>query len=434
MSTDKSLKALGTEPAKGMRDFLPRETALRDKVTNIVLNTYRSYGFERVETPILEDIRRLLHGDGGENLRLLFKVLKRGDKLDLSQPGITENDISEYGLRFDLTVPLVRYYANHRATLPRPFKAIQIGPVFRAERPQRGRYRQFYQCDIDVIGDASTAAEIEVITVTAQALAGIGFKGITVRLNDRRILSALGSAAGVSQERHGSLFIILDKKDKIGIEGVEKELLAGDFSEQSVQFLVSALKGVQSTNGEIPAALSEYIHTEEGKQGIKDLNEIKKSLTTLLGAGSAIHFDLTLVRGMGYYTGPIFEIELQEFPGISAAGGGRYDTLIGKMVGEQIPACGFSIGFERVMTILDEHPELLPSEKGARKVAMFFDNDHSFVGAQQVAQEIRIKDGDICAVFSMPKKLGTRLEQLKGAGYTHFVRFENNVLGEIKPI
>lgn len=432
-------KKLSTEPAKGMRDFLPKETLIRDTAINIILETYRAYGFERIETPIIEDLKRLLSGDGGENLRMLFKILKRGEKLDLSKPGLTEDEISEYGLRFDLTVPLVRYFVQHQAQLPKPFKSIQIGPVFRAERPQRGRYRQFYQSDIDIIGERSLKAELELVAVTSRAINRLGFSGTKVRVNDRRILTAMANYAELEENAHSAAFVVLDKLDKVGVSGVRDELAKKQFSESSINKICTLLELYAAPSPNIPPQLiqliSDFAPTTEGTRGVfDDVDEILKAGAGLMSDNSSVVFDLTLVRGMGYYTGPIFEMELAEFPGLAAAGGGRYDNLVGKLTGVDAPACGFSIGLERVALVLEENPGRLHlNPSGCEKVALFSAKETPFTEAFTASEDLR-KQGHQCAVFETPNKLHTKLEQLKAQGYTAFAKYEGGLVSDIRRI
>lgn len=438
-SNTKSSKKISTEPAKGMRDFLPKETLIRDTAISIILDTYRAYGFERIETPIIEDLSRLLSGDGGENLRMLFKILKRGEKLDLTKPNLTEDDIAEYGLRFDLTVPLVRYFVQHQAQLPKPFKSIQIGPVFRAERPQRGRYRQFYQSDIDIIGDRTLKAELELAAVTSRAMNRLGFTGTKVKVNDRRILTAMANYAEFDEAAHSAAFVILDKLDKVGIAGVREELTRKQFALASVDKLCSLLELYASPSDHVPPQLIQLISkfappSESGRGVFEDIQEILKSGAGLLAENSAFVFDLTLVRGMGYYTGPIFEMELAEFPGLAAAGGGRYDNLVGKLTGLDAPACGFSIGLERVALVLEEHPGRLNLNPiGCERIALFTSKEIPFTEAFTASEELR-HQGHQCAIFESPNKLHAKLEQLKSQGYTAFAKYEGGRVSEIRRI
>src|SRR5262245_14490476 len=337
---------LPTAPVRGTRDLLPAECALRDEALAAILRTYRSWGFARIETPALEHLELLTGGQGGENEKLIFKLMKRGEKLHealAASAGAApaEDALADCGLRFDLTVPLARYYAEHQSELPLPFKAIQVGPVWRAERPQKGRYRQFTQCDIDVIGEAGPQAEIELLLATTDALAALGLAGFTVRINDRRFLLAFAAHCDVTtpadQER---LFIALDKLDKVGLDGViaelEEQQLRGRLMRPHLELLQKA------SAEDDPLARFEPMAWAAGSLGA--LRGIAASVRAALGAAARVAVDFTLVRGMGYYTGPIFEISAEGSPG-SLAGGGRYDKMIGRVLGRDVPACGFSIGF-----------------------------------------------------------------------------------------
>ena len=396
-----------------MRDILPAEAAIRDWVQGKILATYRRFGYTRIETPALENIQLLTGDDGGENAKLVFKVMKRGEKLDLSKPGLGEDDLVDLGLRFDLTVPLVRFYTSNRAQLPRVFKAIQIGPVFRAERPQKGRYRQFTQCDIDIIGLEEGLAEAELLVGSAEALIAVGFEGFTIRLNDRRILTAIAAASGVEEARYGSVFITLDKLDKIGVDGVKKELAQQGFIEQQIDRLAMTLAGVDgisvedfakrlggSLDGKVPALIREILNAVGADAG----NRYK------------VAFDPTLVRGMGYYTGPVFEIAQPGYD-FSVAGGGRYDRMVGKLSGEEAPACGFSIGFERVVTILMDKAFTPPTE--AKLTALLVPDGTGLGRALAAARDLRI-EGIAPSLFPLEKKLGRQLESLQGSGFTHY--------------
>ncbi|HTE05104.1 MAG TPA: histidine--tRNA ligase [Planctomycetota bacterium] len=356
-----------TSPVRGMRDLLPQECELRDWAVGVILDTYRRFGFQRVETPALEHLSLLTGGDGGENEKLIFKVLKRGDELRngamkwrakltnlqdateqtpaAASPSSDENDLVDAGLRYDLTVPLARFYAEHQAELPTPFKSIQIGPVWRAERPQKGRFRQFTQCDIDVLGEAGESAEIDLILATTEALSALGLAHFTVRINDRRLLQDYARRCGVAEEKRDGFFITLDKLDKISAEAAAAELVALGLSSDAARDAVTGLV-TQREN----ASLASFAPDSPDARA---LESILAALLPALAGRAHVVFDPTLVRGMGYYTGPIFEIGVEGLP-YSIAGGGRYDRMIGKLLGREVPACGFSIGFERVIALLLE--------------------------------------------------------------------------------
>ncbi len=368
----------------GMRDILPKETYIRDWVSDKILKVYQKYNFERIETPILENIQNLKRQDGGENLSLIFEVLKRGDKLDevLKTQAFSKDDLIDYGLRFDLTVPLVRYFVNNQANLTNPFKSIQIGPVFRAERPQKGRFRQFTQCDIDIIGVKNESCEIELIDATAKALVAIGFKDFTVVINDRRLITNLLKSLNLPDNEMAKVFIIIDKIDKIGQSGMEAEIDAS-FDHSIAQKLKLTLDNLlqisQSNNTDV---IKNFKDLKSILPGI-DLNEIEN----ILGAMNKVinickalssdlynfKFDPTLARGMGYYTGMIFEIKAGGV-NYSLAGGGRYDNMIGKISNRPTPACGFSIGFERVVGLLLDQ-NLTENITSSDKLALIYNSD-----------------------------------------------------------
>ena len=313
--------ALIKKPVNGMKDILPGEMALREYVTGIIRRIYTAYGFSSIETPAVEHIENLLSKQGGDNEKLIFKILKRGEKLHLDTAE-TEADVTDSGLRYDLTLPLSRYYANHAGELPAPFKALQMGPVWRADRPQRGRFRQFTQCDIDILGEADCTAEAELILAIADVLSALEFHGFTIRINDRRLLKDTAAEAGFDETDYDSVFITLDKMDKIGRDGVIAELTEKFSEEKALRYMAA------------------FDRSEPGY----DLPKIMSLVNALKPEDCHIAFDPTLVRGMSYYTGPIFEISVDEF-GSSVGGGGRYDGMIGKFTGQQVPAVGFSIGF-----------------------------------------------------------------------------------------
>jgi len=410
------------QPARGMRDILPTEAAIRDWMQTRILETYRRFGYTRIETPALENIQLLTGDDGGENAKLVFKVMKRGEKLDLTRPGLGEDDLVDLGLRFDLTVPLVRFFTSNRASLPRAFKAIQIGPVWRAERPQKGRYRQFTQCDIDIIGLEEGLAEAELLVASAEALIAVGFEGFTIRLNDRRILTAIAAASGVDESRYGSVFITLDKLDKIGIDGVRKELAQQGFAEAQIDRLASMLDGVEGISVEdFARRLGDSLQAKV--PGL--VREILDAVGADAGNRYKVVFDPTLVRGMGYYTGPVFEIAQPGYD-FSIAGGGRYDRMVGKLSGEEAPACGFSIGFERVVTILMDKAFTPPTE--AKLTALLVPEGTDLRRALSTSRTLR-GEGLAPSLFPLEKKLGRQLEGLQASGFTHYAVLE----GEGRP-
>ena len=389
---------------KGTNDYLPEVQALRDYLQGVILRTYQNNGYERIATPIIEDIENLDNSDGGENLKLIFKVMKRGEKLSKALEAGRFDDLADMGLRYDLTLPLTRYYSANRDKLAKPFKVIQMGDVFRAEQPQKGRLRQFVQCDIDVIGSDAPSVEIECINVMGKALQNIGIKNFKMKINDRRVLNAMLTSAGFAKEDLMSVCISFDKLDKIGVDGVVGELTEKGFRPEVIAKFRSLIEG-----GEI--TLEKAMDFCEDKTAAENLKHIIDVSNELAAGAYETVFDMSLVRGQGYYTGTIFEVESLDF-GSSIAGGGRYDNLVGKFLGEDIPACGFSIGFERICAILMDQGFEIPGRP--KKFAVVFDED-------QVAEAIRYADGkrgeyDVTLV---PKtgKLGKLFVRLEGQGF-----------------
>lgn len=355
-------------PVKGMAEHLPKDMALREYVLSKIKENYKKFGFSLISTPIVEHIENLTSGQGGDNEKLIFKILKRGEKLNLDE-GV--ENLSDSGLRYDLTMPLSRFYANNGENLTMPFKALQIGEVFRADRPQKGRFRAFTQCDIDILGDNSNLAEIELICATVQTLNSLGIKGLKVRVNDRNILKGLALASGFKEEETGDVLIIIDKLDKIGLDGVKNELLANGYNKKCVESYCKYFENILNV-------LPKDLITNQTKDFVKqetidNLTEIISVASSVL-KGCNIVFDPTLVRGMGYYTGPIFEIEIAGY-NLSVAGGGRYDNMIGKFAGKEVAACGFSIGFERIIGIIEEN-NLIKAEE-SEKIAAILSKDLS---------------------------------------------------------
>ncbi len=417
--------ALSKKPVTGMKDILPEEMKIRDYVMGVIKETYAKFGFTSIETPCMENIANLSNKQGGENEKLIFKVLKRGEKLNL-ETAENESDLVDFGMRYDLTVPLVRFYSNNMANLPSPFKALQMGNVWRADRPQRGRYRQFMQCDIDILGEPSNLAEIELILATTTTLGKLGFKGFEIRINERRILKAMAAYSGFPEEEFDTVFIILDKMDKIGLDGVAQELVKSGFGQESVDKYLGLFKGIESA----PNGL-EYLAGELGEyldEDIKEnLSEIIDSVKATKASEFEIVFDPTLVRGMSYYTGTIFEIAIPEFGG-SCGGGGRYDKMVGKFTGNDVPACGFSIGFERIVLLLLESGFKIPNE--SEKVAFLIEKGIAKDRLCDIiaqAQETR-KSGKQVLVARMNKNKKHQKEQLEAQGYTEFVDFYREAL------
>lgn len=395
-------------PVKGTRDYLPKETEIRDFLQNIIMETYSSAGFQRITTPIIEDSVNLDKSEGGENLNLIFKILKRGKKLESALAGDhpTEKELADMGLRYDLTLPLSRYYANNRNELLSPFKVIQMDRVYRAERPQKGRLREFMQCDIDIIGNESRDAEIELILTTTKALNRVGLTDYKVKINDRRILSDIFAYAGFAKEDNEKLAIIFDKQDKIGIDGVKAELEENGFDQTGIDKFI-ALFADGSLTLESVANVCDASYVTE-------LQRIIDAVTKVSKGAIPVEFCPSLVRGQGYYTGTIFEVEAAGYSG-AVAGGGRYDNLIGKFLNEDIPAVGFSIGFERIFGILMEQNYSIPNRK--KKIAVFYDAD-TYAEALIYAEELR--NNYIVSVIARPKKLGKYLNKLEAQGFDGF--------------
>ena len=343
--------ALSKKPVNGMKDILPEEMQIRDYVQQVIKETYRSFGFTPIETPCMENIANLSNKQGGENEKLIFKVMKRGEKLKIAEAK-EEADLVDFGMRYDLTVPLVRFYANNANDLPSPFKALQMGSVWRADRPQRGRYRQFMQCDIDIIGEPSNLAEIELILATTTTIGRLGFKNFEIRINERRILKAMAAYSGFPEEEFDTVFIILDKMDKIGLDGVAEELAKEGYTKESIDKYLALFEGVSKAQNGIKY-LADTLQGFLEPEVEQNLQEIIDSVEAAKTADFKMVFDPTLVRGMSYYTGTIFEIAMPEL-GAACGGGGRYDKMVGKFTGNDVPACGFSIGFERIIMLLME--------------------------------------------------------------------------------
>ena len=412
--------ALKKKPVTGMKDILPAEMAIRDYVIRLIKETYGTFGFSSIETPCVEHIENLSSKQGGENEKLIFKILKRGEKLKLDTAE-TEADLVDGGLRYDLTLPLSRYYSNHANELPSPFKALKMGNVWRADRPQRGRYRQFMQCDIDILGEPTNLAEIELILATTTLLGKLDFKNFTIRINDRRILKAMAAYSGFAPESYDTVFIILDKMDKIGLEGVREELEKEGFDKACVDKYLALFE-------EITNDVQGVRYVKEKLEGVLEpeyadgLELIMNSVDAVKAADFKIAFDPTLVRGMSYYTGPIFEISMDEFGG-SVGGGGRYDEMIGKFTGNNTCACGFSIGFERIIMLLMERGFQIP-QIGTKK-ALLIEKNMPAEGMMKVlkqAEEDR-KNGSVVTIAVMKKNKKFQKEQLKEEGYEEIVEF-----------
>jgi histidyl-tRNA synthetase len=419
--------ALIKKPVTGMKDILPSEMQLRDYCIGVIKKTYAEFGFTSIETPCVESLANLNSKQGGENEKLIFKVMKRGEKLNL-ETAKEENDLTDSGLRYDLTVPLVRFYANHASELPSPFKALQMGNVWRADRPQKGRYRQFMQCDIDILGEATNLAEIELILATTTTLGKLGFKDFKIRINERRILKAMAAYSGFPEESYDDVFITLDKMDKIGIDGVSEELEKEGFERASIDKyldLFRSIEGKTDISGLkiIADKLGDFLDTEVRES----LEEIITSVDATKTAQFEMVFDPTLVRGMSYYTGTIFEVSMPQYGG-SCGGGGRYDKMVGKFLGQDTPACGFSIGFERIIMIMMDEGFKIPGE-GKRKAYLI---EKGIKGERlseiiSEAQKERL-EGNQVLVVRMNKNKKFQKQQLSEQGYEDVKEFYLNPL------
>lgn len=411
---------MSTLPVRGTKDYLPKEVEIRDYLRTKIENIYKNFGFNKINTPTMEDIERLNKSDGGENLAMIFKILKRGQKLDLSKSDISENDLVDSGLRYDLTMPLSRYFANNKHLLSMPFKALQIDKVFRAERPQKGRLREFYQCDIDIIGDASIFAEMELIAATTAALEAIGFTDFTVRINDRRILTDMILAAGFTSEDVDSVCISFDKLDKIGLDGVKAELLEKEYAPDVVAKFIDILN---AADADALSAAEKYCTNDAV---IADLKQVLAFANQIADGKFTAVYDKSLVRGMGYYTGMVFEIVSPKF-GSSVAGGGRYNDMIGKFLGESVPAVGFSIGFERISAILLSEGFEPPAKE---KVVLAYAAETPFVEVVTKAKALQ-EQGKIVTMLKRSKKFGKQLDMLVADGAKLLISAED---GSSKPL
>lgn len=407
--------ALKKKPVTGMKDVMPAEMEIRDYLIGLIKDTYKTFGFQSMETPCVEHIENLCSKQGGDNEKLIFKILKRGEKLKIDEAK-EENDLVDGGLRYDLTVPLARYYSNHANELPSPFKALQIGSVWRADRPQKGRFRQFVQCDIDILGEASNLAEIELILATTAMLGKLDFKNFTVCINDRIILKSMAAYSGFKEEDYDEVFIVLDKMDKIGPEGVEAELIEMGYTSESVKTYLSLFDEVASDVSGVrylKEKLGDYL-SDETADG---LELIMSSVEAAKECDFKLQFTPTLVRGQSYYTGTIFEVTMDDFGG-SVAGGGRYDKMIGKFTGQDTPACGFSIGFERIVMLLLENGYKVPG--GRQKKAYLLEKKlpkEAMLKVLALAKADR-EAGRQVLIVNMKKNKKFQKEQLIEDGYT----------------
>jgi len=411
---------LSKTPTKGMRDFLPNEYRMRQQLMSVIQSTYEKYGFSRIETPCVENIKLLCSKQGGDNEKLIFKILKRGEKLE----NATEGELCDLGLRYDLTVPLARYYANNQGQLPSVFKAMQMDNVWRADRPQKGRYRQFVQCDIDIVGDPTNLAEMELITATTEALSNLGFDNVVVRLSDRRLLKALVEKCGFEPSQYDSVFIALDKLDKLGVRGVMEEIeqIAPG---KSVEFIdmINRITGSSDSFEACVAELGEFL-PQEVATNVREILDV----TNHTVKNGKVVFDVTLVRGMGYYTGTIYEISLDGLA-ISAGGGGRYDKMIGKIIGNDVPACGFSIGFERIVMLLQERG-IFGNQTSATAVVIDKNADAKQVKEVMDSCAFLRNNGRVVLVRRI-KNFAFQLKQLQEQGCDKIFEYKDGKLNQV---
>lgn len=412
--------ALTKKPVNGMKDILPDEMQIRDYVQGVIRDTYRSFGFTPIETPCMENIGNLSSKQGGENEKLIFKILKRGEKLKLAEAA-EEMDVVDFGMRYDLTVPLARFYANNANNLPAPFKALQMGNVWRADRPQRGRYRQFMQCDIDILGEAGNLAEIELILATTTTIGRIGFENFEIHINERRILKAMARYSGFAEDAFDTVCIILDKMDKIGRDGVAAELEKEGFAKEAVDKYLSLFDGVEKADNGL-AYLAETLADDLEDGVYENLKEIIDTVEATKTAAFDLVFDPTLVRGMGYYTGTIFEIVMPQL-GAACGGGGRYDKMIGRFTGNDVPACGFSIGFERIVLLLMEQNFKIPTQPA--KKAYLIEKGYPAEALAEVIGKAQAEraQGKQVLVVRMNKNKKFQKEKLAAEGYEDFEEF-----------
>ena len=413
--------ALSKKPVTGMKDILPDEMQIRDYVIGVIKDTYGKFGFSSIETPCMENIANLTNKQGGDNEKLIFKVLKRGEKLNVAE-ATTEDEVVDGGMRYDLTVPLVRYYSNNAANLPAPFKALQMGNVWRADRPQRGRYRQFMQCDIDILGEPSNLAEIELILATSTTISNLGFKNFQIRINDRRILKAMATYAGFKEEDFDGVFISLDKMDKIGADGVLAELLEKGYGDEAqckkYMDLYTQIENEKDGVNWLIEKLGDTLDPEV----VASFKEILDSVNATKADTFELVFDPTLVRGMSYYTGTIYEIVMPEL-GAACGGGGRYDKMVGKFTGNDVPACGFSIGFERIVLLLMESGFKVPTAPS--KVAYLIEKGVAGSRLCEILAKAQSEraNGKQVLVVRMNKNKKFQKEQLTAEGYVEYEEF-----------
>lgn len=407
-----------TNPVRGTVDYMPREMEVRTYAEKIILDTYKKNGFLQIKTPILENLDLLTSGDSGDNQKLMFKTIKRGGQLDLTKPNLTEKDITEEGLRYDLTVPLVRFFSNNKEKLPYPFKAIQIDEAFRAERPQKGRVRQFTQCDIDILGESSPIGEIELLIAGSMAYKNLGFTKITFKVNDRRVLNEIIKTAGFDSDKTTEICISLDKFDKIGIVGVKQELIDNGFETEKVEKLMSIFEKLKSSNSndESFEILKSFGISEEI---VSSLKLIIETVSKYIDSNFKIVYDSSIIRGQGYYTGTVFEVYDDDF-GRAIGGGGRYDKMVEKFLNTPVPAVGFSIGFYSVVMLMLEKNTL----KNNNKLALIYDKKAEIGDILNAKFDLISKGYDV-STFVFPKNFNNFAEKIKQNGYNKIVKLQN---------
>ncbi len=407
------------EPVRGTQDYLPKQMQQRQFIANTIEEVYSQNGFLKIKTPIIEDLDLMLGSDGGDNIKLMFKILKRGDKLDLSKPNQSIKDVSDLALRYDLTVPLARFYANNQNFLPMPFKAFQLDEAFRADRPQKGRLRQFTQCDIDILGDKTINAEIELLVCAGQALTSLGFKDFVFKINNRKILNQIIIQNGFNKNQCEHICVILDKYDKIGFEGVQSEMILNNFDPSCTNSLIQTIIDIKENGIQ---ALTKYVEENEHLNNLKTIINTVNELSNNL---YSVCFDISIIRGQGYYTDCVFEVYLDGYNG-ACGGGGRYDNMIGKITKQDCPAVGFSLGFERLFGIISENDVCLFNRK---KVALIYTPNDNFVDVKRYADSLK-KDYDV-SILPKSNNLGHQLQVLKENCFSSFVIFGNNEITEL---
>ena len=404
-----------TAPVRGTVEYLPSEMDVRTYAEQVILQTYKQNGFLQIKTPILENLELLTNGDSGDNQKLMFKTIKRGDKLDLTKPNLSEKDIVEEGLRYDLTVPLVRFFANNKEKLPVPFKAIQIDESFRAERPQKGRIRQFTQCDIDILGDSTPMAEIELLYAYMCTYKNLGFNKVSIKVNDRRVLNEIIVLSGFKADDVIDICVSLDKFDKIGTAGVQEELVSKGYDAQNVEKLIKIFENLKASSS------NEENFEKLEKIGVSKevVDSLKLIINTVLGfkvEGIKVVYDVTIIRGQGYYTGTVFEVYDEDF-GRAIGGGGRYDKMIEKFLGAPVPAVGCSVGLYSVVMLMLERGFVA----GGKKLALVFDKNNSYEQIMQAKVKL-MNDGFEVSIFPFPKNFNNFAEKLKLNGYKNLVK------------